>query len=100
MQTLLRSKAYTIHEAVGRVIYDSKGEFEKGENVVMIPNTPKDDDKDVTSRDENVVADGGADGADGGGRMIAGLFRAEVEVTETGRLRLQLLQVPSELKIR
>ena len=68
--------------------------------VAVVAVVSEDDDKDVTSRDENVVADGGADGADGGGRMIAGLFRAEVEVTETGRLRLQLLQVPSELKIR
>lgn len=33
-----------IHEAVGRVVYDPKGEFKKGENVVMIPNTPKEED--------------------------------------------------------
>ena len=31
---------------------------------------------------------------------MAGLFRAEVGVAEAGRLRLQLLQVPSDLKIR
>ena len=29
-----------IHEAVGEVLYDPTGEFEKGTNVVMIPNTP------------------------------------------------------------
>ena len=33
-----------IHEAVGRVIYDPKGEFKKNEKVVMIPNTPREDD--------------------------------------------------------
>ena len=29
-----------IHEAVGEVIFDPTGEFKKGTNVVMIPNTP------------------------------------------------------------
>jgi ribitol-5-phosphate 2-dehydrogenase (NADP+) len=29
-----------IHEGVGRVVYDPKGEFSPGDNVVMIPNTP------------------------------------------------------------
>lgn len=29
-----------IHEAVGEVVYDSKGEFKEGTPVVMIPNTP------------------------------------------------------------
>ena len=29
-----------IHEAVGKVIYDPSGKFRKGEKVVMIPNTP------------------------------------------------------------
>lgn len=29
-----------IHEAVGEVLYDPKGEFKKGDKVVMIPNTP------------------------------------------------------------
>lgn len=29
-----------IHEAVGKVIYDPTGEFKRGTNVVMIPNTP------------------------------------------------------------
>ena len=33
-----------IHEAVGRVIYDPKGEFENNEKVVLIPNTPQEDD--------------------------------------------------------
>lgn len=33
-----------IHEAVGEVIYDKKGEFKKGEKVVMIPNTPVEKD--------------------------------------------------------
>ena len=33
-----------IHEAVGKVIYDPKGEFEVGTNVVMIPNTPVESD--------------------------------------------------------
>lgn len=34
-----------IHEGVGRVIYDEKGEFKKGEKVVMIPNTPVERDE-------------------------------------------------------
>ena len=29
-----------IHEGVGKVVYDPKGEFSPGDNVVMIPNTP------------------------------------------------------------
>ncbi len=33
-----------IHEGVGKVIYDAKGEFKKGEKVVMIPNTPTEQD--------------------------------------------------------
>lgn len=31
-----------IHEAVGKVVFDPKGEFRQGDNVVMIPNTPSD----------------------------------------------------------
>ena len=33
-----------IHEGVGEVIYDPKGEFNPGDSVVMIPNTPTEDD--------------------------------------------------------
>lgn len=33
-----------IHEGVGRVLYDAKGEFKKDEKVVMIPNTPIEQD--------------------------------------------------------
>lgn len=33
-----------IHEAIGEVVYDSKGEFEIGQKVVMIPNTPYEED--------------------------------------------------------
>ena len=33
-----------IHEAVGIVIYDSKGEYEPGDKVVLIPNTPFEQD--------------------------------------------------------
>ena len=29
-----------IHESVGEVLYDPTGEYKKGTNVVMIPNTP------------------------------------------------------------
>jgi len=29
-----------IHEAIGEVVFDAKGEFKKGDRVVMIPNTP------------------------------------------------------------
>lgn len=34
-----------IHEAVGEVVYDSKGEFEAGQKVVMVPNTPFEKDE-------------------------------------------------------
>lgn len=30
-----------IHEGIGKVVYDPSGEFQAGERVVMIPNTPK-----------------------------------------------------------
>lgn len=33
-----------IHEAVGKVLYDAKNEFKKGEQVVLIPNTPNEED--------------------------------------------------------
>ena len=33
-----------IHEGVGEVVYDSKGEFKVGTSVVMIPNTPAETD--------------------------------------------------------
>lgn len=29
-----------IHEGIGRIVYDSTGEFQKGQRVVMIPNVP------------------------------------------------------------
>lgn len=34
-----------IHEGIGEVVYDAKGEFKPGESVVMIPNTPLEQDK-------------------------------------------------------
>lgn len=34
-----------IHEGVGVVVHDSKGEFKSGESVVMIPNTPIESDE-------------------------------------------------------
>lgn len=33
-----------IHEGIGEVVYDAKGEFHPGEEVVMIPNTPTETD--------------------------------------------------------
>lgn len=33
-----------IHEAIGEVVWDKKGEFKPGERVVMIPNTPREED--------------------------------------------------------
>ena len=33
-----------IHEAIGEVVYDSSGELESGDKVVMIPNTPQGED--------------------------------------------------------
>ena len=34
-----------IHEGIGNVVYDSKGEFKPGQPVVMIPNTPFEEDE-------------------------------------------------------
>lgn len=34
-----------IHEAIGEVVYDPSGEFEKGTEVIMIPNTPTEIDE-------------------------------------------------------
>lgn len=36
-----------IHEAVGEIVYDPKGEFKEGTSVVMIPNTPVEYDEIV-----------------------------------------------------
>ena len=33
-----------IHEGIGEVVYDASGEFEDGDKVVMIPNTPQGED--------------------------------------------------------
>lgn len=37
-----------IHEGVGRVIYDNKGEFKPGDKVVMIPTTPVEKDEFIS----------------------------------------------------
>ena len=34
-----------IHEGIGKVIHDPKGEFQKGDHVVMVPNTPFETDE-------------------------------------------------------
>lgn len=34
-----------IHEGIGTVVHDSKGEFKQGDTVVMIPNTPSETDE-------------------------------------------------------
>lgn len=36
-----------IHEAIGKVLLDPKGEYEKSESVVLIPNTPNEEDEIV-----------------------------------------------------
>lgn len=33
-----------IHEGIGKIVYDPKGEFKVGQSVVMIPNTPVEED--------------------------------------------------------
>jgi ribitol-5-phosphate 2-dehydrogenase len=33
-----------IHEGIGEVVYDDSGEFDSGDTVIMIPNTPQGDD--------------------------------------------------------
>ncbi|MBR3771074.1 MAG: alcohol dehydrogenase catalytic domain-containing protein [Clostridium sp.] len=34
-----------IHEGIGRVVYDSTGEFQRGQRVIMIPNIPVEEDE-------------------------------------------------------
>ena len=38
-----------IHEGIGKVVFDNTGEFNIGDNVVMIPNTPIEHDKYIAS---------------------------------------------------
>lgn len=37
-----------IHEGIGEVVYDNNGEFDVGDNVVMIPNTPVESDEYIS----------------------------------------------------
>ncbi len=48
-----------IHEGIGEVVYDPEGEFQAGERVVMIPNTPRQIVSDVTGsdREEEIIAE-------------------------------------------
>ena len=43
-----------IHEAVGRVMYDPKGELQAGESVILIPNQPS--EKDVVIAEKQTGA--------------------------------------------
>ena len=53
-----------IHEGVGEVLYDNKGEFKIGTNVVMIPNTPHEVDK-IIKENYLLTSDFCASGIDG-----------------------------------
>ena len=44
-----------IHESVGEVVYDPKGEYPVGTNVVMIPNTPMEHDNIIKENYPNVI---------------------------------------------
>ncbi len=39
-----------IHEGVGEVVFDSKGVFNKGTKVVMVPNTPTEKDDVIAEK--------------------------------------------------
>ena len=50
-----------IHEGIGQVVYDPEGEFQAGEKVVMIPNTPMSEDEIIAEnyrRDSKFRASG------------------------------------------
>ena len=43
-----------IHEGIGQVVYDPEGEFQAGEKVVMIPNTPMSEDEIIAENIEEI----------------------------------------------
>ena len=43
-----------IHEGIGQVVYDPEGEFQAGEKVVMIPNTPMSEDEIIAENYRSV----------------------------------------------
>lgn len=54
-----------IHEAVGEVVYDPKYEFSVGDKVLMIPNTPLDNDESIISENYRKNSKFRASGYDG-----------------------------------
>lgn len=63
-----------IHEGVGEVVYDPKGEFKVGTNVVMIPNTPMEKD-DVIKENYLRSSHFRASGFDGFMQNVVGMRR-------------------------
>ena len=68
-----------IHEGIGQVIYDPKGEFGTGTRVVMIPNTPQEDD-DVVAENYRRSSIFRASGSDGFMQDIVAMRRDRVVV--------------------
>ena len=69
-----------IHEGIGRVVYDPTGTFQVGEKVVMIPNTPFEEDE--------VVAENYLRSSKFRGSSMNGLMQEYVETTAARLVRV------------
>ncbi|MDO4308246.1 MAG: alcohol dehydrogenase catalytic domain-containing protein [Eubacteriales bacterium] len=69
-----------IHEGIGKVIYDPSGEFQVGEKVVMIPNTPCEQD--------DVIAENYLRSSKFRGSSMNGLMQEYVQTTADRLIRL------------
>ena len=72
-----------IHEAIGVVIYDAKGEFKPGTKVAMVPNTPVEDDP-IVAENYRRSSKFRASGYDGFMQDIVSMRRDRVVVIPDG----------------
>ena len=73
-----------IHEGIGQVVYDPEGEFQAGEKVVMIPNTPMSEDEIIAEnyrRDSKFRASG-----------FDGFMQDVVDIRRARRISIRLWQ--------
>lgn len=85
-----------IHESVGRIVYDAKGEFKVGDKVVLIPNTPRETDDIIK---ENYLRSSAfkSSGYDGFMQSLVSIDRSRVikynKIDEREAVLLELLSV-------
>ncbi len=72
-----------IHEAIGEVIYDPAGDFESGQKVVMVPNTPMEED-DIVAENYLRSSKFRASGFDGFMQDIVAMRRDRVVAVPDG----------------